>query len=108
MCLIESLVTVYELDDFTLPARYKVNDWGTEEQLQAEGANGVAAIISCLYGVNAVDLLRRLPENYISKESMDNFLGALGSAMGGTWTRQWNEQNGEFDFSFVANSSSSE
>lgn len=90
----------YILDDFELPVRFKVDDFGTEEQI----GEGVASILTLKYGVNAVDALRRLPQNYISVESMDNFLAQLGVAMNGTWSRTWNENNQEYDFTFVANS----
>lgn len=94
---------IYELDNFTLPARYRVNDWGTEEQLHAEGVNSAPAILSLLYGVNAVDALRRMPRSYISEQSMDNFLAQLGAAMNGTWSKTFNETTEEWEFSFVAN-----
>jgi hypothetical protein len=91
---------VYELDNFELPIRFKVDDFGTEEQI----GGGVASIITIKYGVNAVDVLRRLPQNYISVESMDKFLTQLGVVMNGTWSRTWNEANQEYDFTFVPNS----
>lgn len=96
---------VYELDDFTLPARYKVNDWGTEEQIHAEGVASVPAILNSLYAVNAVDTIRRLPQNFISQESMDNFLAQLGAAMGGSWTKSFNTTTNEFEFSFTQSAS---
>ena len=90
----------YILDNFELPIRFKVDDFGTEEQI----GEGVASILTLKYGVNAVDVLRRLPQNYISVESMDKFLAQLGVAMNGTWSRTWNEANQEYDFTFVPNS----
>lgn len=94
---------VYEVDDFTLPIRYQVNDWGTEEQVQVEGVQGVAAILTCLYGVNAVDILKNLPKNYISEQSMDNLLAQLNVATNGTWTKTWNDTTKEWDFSYTPN-----
>jgi len=90
----------YILDNFELPIRFKVDDFGEEEQI----GEGVASILTLKYGVNAVDVLRRLPQNYISVESMDKFLAQLGVAMNGTWSRTWNESNQEYDFTFVPNS----
>lgn len=90
---------VYEVDNFELPIRTYINDFGTEEQL----TDSVATNVVVKYAVNAVDLLRRLPENYISSSSMDNFLAALGTAMNGTWTKTWNSNNQNYTFSFRSN-----
>lgn len=94
---------VYELEDFTLPARYQVNADGTEEQIQVSGANGIAAILTCIYGVDAVGILNDLPQNYIGEKSMDNLLSQLGAVTGGTWTKTWNENTEEWDFTFTPN-----
>jgi len=80
---------------------YQVDDFGTEEQTVGEG--GLPAVLNILYGVNAVDALRRMPQNYISAASMDKFLAQLGVAMNGTWTKTWDATNGEYDFSFTPN-----
>lgn len=88
------------LDDFT--SNYKVSDWGTEEILM-NTTPIVPVIYDVEYALNAVDTLRNMPTNYISKESLDAFLSALGGAMGGTWTATYNETNGRYDFSFSAN-----
>jgi hypothetical protein len=94
---------VYELDSFDLPKRYQVDSNGTEEQIQKSGVQGLAAILTVLYGVDAVGILNKLPQNYISEKSMDNFLAQLNTVTGGTWTKTWNENTGEWDFSFTAN-----
>lgn len=93
------------LDDFT--SNYKVSDWGTEEILM-DSTPIVPVIYDVEYALNAVDTLRNMPTNYISKESLDAFLSALGSAMGGTWTAIYNETNNRYDFSFSANASATE
>lgn len=93
------------LDDFT--SNYKVSDWGTEEILM-NSIPVIPVIYDVEYALNAVDTLRNMPTNYISKESLDAFLSALGSAMGGTWTATYNETNGRYDFSFSANASATE
>lgn len=93
------------LDDFT--SNYKVSDWGTEEILM-NSTPIVPVIYDVEYALNAVDTLRNMPTNYISKESLDAFLSTLGSAMGGTWTATYNETNGRYDFSFSANASATE
>ena len=88
------------LDNFT--SNYKVSDWGTEEILM-NSTPIVPVIYDVEYALNAVDTLRNMPTNYISKESLDAFLSALGSAMGGTWTATYNETNSRYDFTFSAN-----
>lgn len=90
----------YEIDNFEMPLAYKVDDFGTEETKKDTFA--LSPTFAITYGVNAVDTLRRLPTDYISKESMQNFLSALGVQMGGTWTMTLD--NNEYKFSFVANS----
>lgn len=89
----------YEIDNFKMPLAYRVDDFGTEETKKDTFA--LSPTFAITYGVNAVDTLRRLPTNYISKESMQNFLSALGVQMGGTWTMTLD--NNEYKFSFVAN-----
>lgn len=93
------------LDDFT--SNYKVSDWGTEEILMSSTPI-VPVIYDVEYALNAVDTLRNMPTNYISKESLDAFLSTLGSAMGGTWTATFNETNSRYDFTFSANASATE
>lgn len=109
---------VYELEDVELPARFKVNDLGTEEQLHAEGVNSAPAILSVLYGVNAVDVLRRLPQGYVTigadnnnnaDTTMRKLLNALSTAMGGTWAITVDENDPtDFDFTFTPNSTPEE
>lgn len=94
----------YEIDNFEMPLAYKVDDFGTEET--KKDTFSLSPTFAITYGVNAVDTLRRLPTNYISKESMQNFLSALGVQMGGTWTMTLD--NNEYKFSFVANSNENE
>jgi hypothetical protein len=94
---------VYELDTFDLPKPYQVDGNGTEEQIQKSGVQGLAAILTVLYGVDAVGILNKLPQNYISEKSMDNFLAQLNTVTGGTWTKTWNDNTGEWDFSFTPN-----
>ena len=93
---------VYVLDDFSLPKLYPVANGGTEEQL-SNSANSLPATLSIRYGLNAAAFIQNAPKNYISKESMTNFLGNLGSAMGGTWSMTWNSSTNKYDFSFTQN-----
>jgi hypothetical protein len=34
---------------------------------------------------------------------MDNFLAQLNTVTGGVWTKTWNDNTGEWDFSFTPN-----
>lgn len=91
----------YILDDFQLPAGYRVDDFGTEEIYVSDGLT-TPCDLDVVYGINAADAIRRLPTQYISVESMQNFLTALGEQMGGTWSMTLNGD--KYDFSFVENS----
>lgn len=95
---------VYVLDDFNLPKLYPVANGGTEEQL-SNSPNSLPATLSIRYGLNAAAFIQNAPKNYISKESMSNFLSNLGSAMGGTWSMVWNSSTNKYDFSFTQNRS---
>ena len=44
-----------------------------------------------------------MPENYIGEDSMDDFLAALGTAMGGTWSKTYNTSTGKWEFNFASN-----
>lgn len=94
----------YIIEDDIIPLVYKVDDFGTEEIVSP--SNTIAPILITKYGVNAVDTIRRLPENYISAKSMDNFLQTLNTAMNGTWSKVWNSATNSYDFSFKGNGSS--
>lgn len=58
---------VYEIDNFELPAIYKVDDFGTEEII----GGSVAPTLVTRYGINAVDTIRRLPDTYVTKTEAD-------------------------------------
>jgi hypothetical protein len=80
--------------------KYEVWNEGAEEILSDEPTTPI--IIEVAYGVNAVDTLNRLPQNYISAESMRGFLAQLGSAMNGNWTMEYDEVNSKWVFIFTA------
>lgn len=67
----------YILDDFELPLGYKVDDYGTEEQLLpasvADELTSCAANLNIIYGINARDSIRRLPYNYVSAVEQQSF-----------------------------------
>lgn len=87
---------VYEVEGFTLPKNYIAMSGGTEEQVQKTGMQGLAAILTVIYGEN-------MPKEYISAGSLDNLLAELNVATNGTWSKAWNETTGKWDFSFVPN-----
>ena len=64
-----------------LKLAYPVDDFGSEEIVS--GGATAPARLTVVYALNAVDKVRRLPENYISKKSFDNFVAALSDAMSG-------------------------
>ncbi len=75
----------YILDE-PVPMNYRVDDFGTEakEPADTEQENGVYAplTLEVQYAMNAVDTLRRLPVNYISKPSFDAFCAELAAKLG--------------------------
>jgi len=70
--------------DAEQPMNYRVDDFGTEMELPQNDDEPVTAPIryEVQYAMNAVDTLRRLPENYISKESFEDFLAEFDSKLG--------------------------
>jgi len=88
----------------SLNLTYKVSDFGTEEILPANTSVPATSPFNgtVLYGLNAVDTLRRLPENYISKDSMEAFLSVLNNVTNGTWSMTFNSETGKYVFSYVA------
>lgn len=99
---------VYTLDE-PLNMQYSVDDFGTERKLPADTASAVTAPIAyeVQYAMNAVDQLRRLPENYISKESFENFCTELSSKLGAalnatiTITATYDSTDQEYDYAIT-------
>lgn len=93
----------YILDE-AIPMNYVVDDWGTEQRLVADENEVLAPLCyDVTYAINAVDTIRNMPKNYISEETMQAFLSAVGSAMGGTWSMTWNEDMEKYVFTFAPN-----
>ena len=93
----------YILDE-TIPMNYVVDDWGTEQRLVADENEVLAPLCyDVTYAINAVDTIRNMPKNYISEETMQAFLSAVGSAMGGKWSMTWNEDMQKYVFTFAPN-----
>jgi hypothetical protein len=53
-----------------------------------------------IYG-NAADAAATMSQNFISVDSMKEFLEALGTQMNGTWTMQYS--GGKYTFTFISN-----
>lgn len=106
MCYALETPREYILDDNILPAMYKVDDFGTEEILPActDEAPCCAPILSVKYAVNAADQLRRMPQSYISKASLDNLLSLINSTLvsilGGTISVNPTQTNDAYTFAF--------
>ena len=98
----------YILDE-AIPMNYVVDDWGTEQRLVADENEVLAPLCyDVTYAINAVDTIRNMPKNYISEETMQAFLSAVGSAMGGTWSMTWNEDMQKYVFTFAPNAANVE
>ena len=101
----------YDLVD-EIQTASRVADFGVEIAVPCEevDANGVPkttplrAVIK--YNDDMTRTIVNLPKNYQSQESMDSLLAALGTAMGGTWSKTWDSTNGKWTYSFTANSQS--
>lgn len=89
---------------------YRVEQGGTEEVETRDtiGPEGYAPLTAPLradirYSVDVVGILGDLKKDYVSKESIEVFLSALGTQMGGTWSMTWNETTERYDFAFTPN-----
>lgn len=95
--------------DTPLELNYKEDDFGTEQKLPEDTASSVSAplLIDVQYPMNAVDALRRLPVNYISKESFDAFCAELATKLGAaigktiTITSTFNTEQGKYNFTIT-------
>ena len=84
---------------------YRVDDFGTEAKLPVDTADNVTAPIAfdVRYPMNAVDAIRNLPTNYLSKESTQNLLNALQSAgIIGGYTMTFDATAKEYNFAITA------
>lgn len=100
-----------EVTEFETPLNlgYYVNDFGTEMILPENGIAPFTApvVFDILYAMNAVDTLRNLPTNYISKESFDNFTAALSSALANAGITMsikatFDEESGTYNYTITA------
>ena len=103
---------VFEIDtpvEYTLDSEvnlnYRVDDFGTETLLPQNNATPTTApiIYDVRYAMNAVDTLRNLPKNYISKDSMEHILTAMVTAgVISAYTLTWNATNENYDCTITA------
>ena len=87
----------YTLDN-ALQLQYPVVAGGTEMVLPTSGTAPMK--MDVIYG-NAADAAATMPQNFISVDSMKEFLAALGTQMGGTWSMGY--ENGKHTFTFTSN-----
>lgn len=90
--------------DTPLNLNYYVNDFGTEEITPANGSTPTTSpiIYDVQYAMNAVDTLRNLPKNYISKASMEAILTAFQTAgVITSYTLTWDSTNEKYNCSIT-------
>lgn len=96
--------TEYTLDS-EVNLNYRVDDFGTETLLPQNNATPTTApiIYDVRYAMNAVDTLRNLPTNYISKDSLKNLLDAFVSAgVISAYTMTYNAGTEQYTFTITA------
>ena len=84
---------------------YKVSDFGTEEIVVADGAQTAPVCMQIVYGLNAVDTIRRLPVEYISHKSFMQFISAIESHFNVTITETYDSDNERYNYSIATNES---
>ena len=90
-------------------ASYYANDFGTEEWQPANTDEPYTAPseMQVAYAMNAVDTLRRLPENYISAASFENFCTELATKLGAALNKSiiiaatYDAENEEYDYAIT-------
>ena len=87
----------YVLDN-ALQLQYPVAAGGTEMVLPTTGTAPMKMDI--IYG-NATDVAATMSQNFISVDSMKEFLASLGTQMGGTWSMVF--EKGKHTFTFTSN-----
>ena len=91
--------TTVEIDP-RLNMQFKVSDFGTERIMVPEGEISAPPTMQIVYGLNAVDTIRRLPTQYISDGSFKNFCeAAYGS---GTVTKTWSDTDNCYHYEIAS------
>ena len=106
----EKLATPVEIElAEPVATSYYANDFGTEEWTPANDDEPYTTPceMQIAYVMNAVDTLRRLPENYMGVDSFGNFCDALASSLGAalnksiTITPTYDAEDQEYDFAIT-------
>jgi hypothetical protein len=99
--------TTAEIDP-PLNLSYKVSDFGTERVMVPTGEMTAPVPMQIVYGLNAVDTLRRLPVQYISHASMAQFIAAIEEHFNVMITETYDEDEERYEYSITANESAGE
>lgn len=94
----------YTLDS-EVNLNYRVDNLGTEAEVPQNTATPTTApiVYDVRYAMNAVDTLRNLPTNYISKDSLKNLLDAFVSAgVISAYTMTYNAGTEQYTFTITA------
>lgn len=94
----------YTLDS-EINLNYRVDNLGTEAEVPQNTATPTTApiVYDVRYAMNAVDTLRNLPTNYISKDSLKNLLDAFVSAgVISAYTMTYNAGTKQYTFTITA------
>ena len=88
-----------------ISATSSISDYGTEECIPVNGYDPVTTPFRglVLYQDDYARTITKLPENYISKESMEALMTLLGSLHNGTFTMTFNQSTNEYSFNFTSN-----
>ena len=103
--------TVYQLAtpeeyvlDTPIPETFQAYKGGTLKQLPENGSEPTTApcVMSVTYALDAVGILTGLPQNYISKESLQAMLSAMQSAgVFTSYTMTWDATNNRYSFTIT-------
>lgn len=92
--------------DTPIQMTFQAKHGGVIRQLPENGSEPTTAPIrmSVTYALDAVSILTDLPENYVSKESLQAMLSAMQTAgLFSAYTMTFNESTGKYEFTFTAN-----
>lgn len=92
--------------DTPIPATFQSYKGGTLKQIPENGSVPTTApcAFSVTYAIDAASLLTGLPQNYISKESLQAMLTAMQSAgLFSSYTMTFNSSTGKYEFTFIQN-----
>lgn len=104
LCYYELATPIEYVNDTPLNLQYRVDNDGTEtilpENTSTPTTSPIVADIN--YALNAIDTIRNLPQNYISKASMDAILTAFKTAGVITnYTLTWDATNQKYNCSIT-------